>query len=285
MTSRRIAIATDSVCDLPGDLAKALGIHVLPTYVNIGSRSLADDGVALDRARFYQELPGMRQHPTTAAPSPGDAEQFYRQIIAAGCEQIISIHVPANLSGLMNAMRLGAEAADPDRVTLVDSLQLSLGLGFQALVAAELAAANAERGEILAAIEKARRHSRVYAIIDTLEYLRRSGRVNALVASFGSLLRIKPMIEVSGGEIHSIARMRTWSRALRRLSDLTRAQAPLERLAVLHASNRAGARRFLESLGDIAPQDAMIVEVSPTLGAHIGPGALGVATLNQNWRQ
>lgn len=285
MTSSRIRIAADSVCDLPDDIVDSLNIHIIPTYVNIGDDSIPDDGSSLDRERFFRELPSRRNLPTTAAPSPGDAEAFYRAILDDGAEHIVSIHVPESLSGTLNAMRLGAETVSASKVTLVDSLQLTFGIGFQVWAAAALAAQGAELADILDAIERVRQHTRVYAIIDTMEYLRRSGRVNALVASVGGLLKIKPIVNVSGGEVTSIARLRTWSRAERRLQMLTREQTPLERLAVLHVANRAGAEKFLESLRDIAPSDTLVIETTPTLGTHIGPGSIGVATLNTHWRR
>ncbi len=285
MTSSRIGIAADSVCDLPAHLVDSLKLRIIPTYVNIGSQSLPDDGASLDRGRFYRELPSMQSLPTTAAPSPGDAEAFYRRILDDGAEHIVSIHVPEKLSGTLNAMRLGAEAIGRERVTLVDSLQLSFGIGFQAWVAAELAAQGAALGAILEAIERVRLHTSVYAIIDTMQYLRRSGRVNALVANIGGLLKIKPIVQVADGEVASIARLRTWARAERRLRELTLEQLPIERLAMLHISNRESAEQFLRGIGDIAPSDTLLIETTPTLGTHIGPGSIGVATLNANWRQ
>lgn len=285
MTSSLIRIAADSVCDLPADIVDSLNIYIIPTYVNIGGESIPDDGRSLDRERFFRELPVMRNFPTTAAPSPGDAEAFYRTILDDGAERIISIHVPEKLSGTLNAMRLGAEAVGANKVTLVDSLQLTFGIGYQVWAAAELAAQGAALAAILDAIERVRQHTRVYAIIDTMEYLRRSGRVNALVASVGGLLKIKPIVDVSDGDVTSIARLRTWSRAEQRLQMLTREQAPLERLAVLHVSNRAGAERFLDDIRDIAPSDTLVIETTPTLGTHIGPGSIGVATLSRDWRR
>lgn len=284
MTSSRIRIAADSVCDLPADLAAKLNVKIIPTYVNVGADSIPDDGVALDRAQFYRDLPNLPQQPTTAAPSPGDAEEFYRSILADGADHIISIHVPKKLSGVLNAMRLGAQAAGSSRVTLVDSQQLTFGIGMQAWVAAELAQKDAERDRILHIIERVRAHTRVYAAIESIEYLRRSGRVNPLVAGLGDLLRIKPIVSVGDGEVKPIGRQRAWKRAVARLRELTRAQAPLDRLAILHSANRKGAESFLDSLRDIAPSATLVIEATPTLGTHIGPGAIGVATLNSNWR-
>ena len=284
MTSSRIRIAADSVCDLPAEAAALLGVSIIPTYVNIGDESIPDDGIALDRASFYRQLPAMTSQPTTAAPSPGDAEAFYREILEAGADHIVSIHVPEKLSGVLNAMRLGAESVGTEKVTLVDSQQLTFGIGLQVWVAADLAGQGADLAEILRAIERVRVHSKVYAIINTIEFIRRSGRVNPLVASLGGLLKIKPIIEVSGGAVTSIGRQRTWKRAVARLRDLTRAQAPLERLAILHIANRSGAEAFLDSIRDVAPSDTLVIETTPTLGTHTGPGALGVATLSNNWR-
>lgn len=284
MTSSPIRIAADSVCDLPAELVASLGVSIIPTYVNIGGVSIADDGVGLDREAYYRDLPTMSAQPTTAAPSPGDAAAFYQRLFDDGAEHIVSIHVPENLSGTLNAMRLGAEAVAEDKITLVDSLQLTFGIGLQVWAAAELAQDGADLTAVLDQIERARAHGKLYAIIDTMEYLRRSGRVNPLVASVGGMLRIKPVIQVEGGEIESIGRLRTWSRAEQRLRELTRAEAPLDRLAVMHVANRTGAERFLDSIRDIAPSDTLVIETTPTLGTHIGPGSIGVATLNRDWR-
>lgn len=284
MTSKRIQISADSVCDLPDAILSDLNIKIIPTYVNIGGESIPDDGVTLKREEFYKQLPSMPTQPTTAAPSPGDAEVFFRELLQEA-DHVISFHVPARLSGVYNAMRLGAEAVDASKVTLVDSLQLTMGIGMQVWVAAELARQGADLDEILQAVERVRLNTRLYAIIATLEYMKRSGRVNALIASVGTFLKIKPIITVWDAEISSHSRVRTWSRAEDKLRELTREQAPLDRLAILHIANREGAQQFLETIRDIAPEKTIIMEVTPTLGTHIGPGSVGVVTLSTNWRQ
>ncbi|MCY4073310.1 MAG: DegV family protein [Chloroflexi bacterium] len=284
MTFKGIQVAADSVCDLPVEIVRDLDIRIIPTYVNIGDQSIADDGRGLDRQAFYRQLPSMRVQPTTSAPSPGEAEAFYQKMLNDGAEKIVSIHVPDRLSGVLNTMRLGARAVDAERITLVDSLQLTFGIGLQVWAAAELAVAGASLDDILEAIERVRQHTEVYAIIDTMQYLQRSGRVNSLVAGIGTLLKIKPIVRVADGDINSLARSRTWSGAEAKLKALTLDQAPLDRLAILHIDNRLGAERFLDSIGEIAPQETHIIEVCPTLGAHIGPGSIGVATLKQDWR-
>lgn len=285
MTSKNIRITADRVCDLPEDILKELNISLVHTYVNIGDESIPDDGIHLDRSEFYERLPSLPSQPTTAAPSPGDAEAFFQSVIDDGANHVISIHVPEQLSGVYNTMRLGAEAVAKNKITLVDSLQLTFGIGMQVWVAAELAQEIDDVDEILAAIERVRQNTELYAIIDTMEYLKRSGRVNSLIANIGTLLRIKPIVRVWDGDIETHARVRTWSRAEDKLRELTRAEAPLDRLAILHIANREGAELFLESIQDIAPEKTLIIEVTPTLGTHIGPGSVGVATLSKNWRQ
>jgi len=285
MTSKTIRITADSVCDLPKDILSELNIKLIPTYVNIGDESIPDDGVSLNRGEFYQRLPSLPAQPTTAAPSPGDAQTFFQNIMDDGADHIISIHVPEKLSGVYNTMRLGAEAVAKDKITLVDSLQLTMGIGMQVWVAAELAQETDDVNEIINAIERVRQNTELYAIIDTMEYIKRSGRVNALVANIGTLLRIKPIVRVWDGDIESHSRVRTWSRAEDKLRDLTREEAPLDRLAIMHIANRDGAEKFLESIQDIAPEKTIIIEVTPTLGTHIGPGSVGVTTLSKNWRQ
>ena len=285
MTSKRIRITADSVCDLPPQIVSEFGIRIIPTYVSIDGKSIPDDGKSLIRQDFYQQLPSFQTQPTTAAPSPGDAEHFYRSLLAEGADHIISIHLPEKLSGVLNAMRLGAESVAKHKITLVDSLQLTFGIGLQVWAAAEFARQTEDVSDILNVIEQVRQHTRVYAIIDTLEYLKRSGRVNPLIANVGSLLKIKPIVSVHDGDINLIARLRTWTRAEARLRTLTRQQAPLDRLAILHSANRPGAEKFLDSISDLAPANTLIIEVTPTLGTHIGPGSIGAATLSKNWRQ
>lgn len=284
MTSKRIQITADSVCDLPKEVVSNLNIKIIPTYVNIGDKSIPDDGVALIREEFYEQLPSMPSQPTSAAPSPGDAEVFYRDSLK-DADHLISIHIPAKLSGVYNTMRLGAQAVDDERISLVDSLQLSMGIGMQVWVAAELAQETDDVDAILAAIERVRQNSKLYAIIDTMEYMKRSGRVNTVVAGVGTFLKIKPIVTVWDGDVSTHVKVRTWSRAEAKLRELAQAEAPLDRLAILHIANREGAEKFLDSIRDIAPEKTIISEVTPTLGTHIGPGSLGITTLSKNWRQ
>ena len=275
-----IRIVTDSTSDLPESVAGEHGIVVLPAYVNVGEESYLDR-VELSRRAFYERLPSLPEPPTTAAPAVGAFTEVYEKLSAEGASEILSIHLSANLSGILNAARLGAEATDAVQVTLFDSRQLSMGLGLLALTAAQDAAAGYAMDEITGRLEERVGRTHVFGVLDTLEYLRRSGRVSWAAFGVGTLLRIKPLLHVYDGDVEMIERVRTRSRAVRRLIEHVEALGPLERVVVLHTSNAGGAAALSEEARHLFPaQDNFpAVELTPTIGAHLGPGALGLACL------
>lgn len=275
-----IRIVTDSTSDLSESLAAEHGVVVLPAYVNVGEESYLDR-VELSRREFYERLPSLPEPPTTAAPAVGAFTEAYEKLAAEGATEILSIHLSATLSGMLNAARLGAQATDAVQVTLFDSRQISMGLGLLALTAAQDATAGRAMEEITAALERRIGHTHVFAMLDTLEYLRRSGRVSWATFGVGTLLRIKPLLHVFDGDVEMIERVRTHSRAVRRLIEHVEALGPLERLVVLHTRNPEGAESLGEEAQHLFPaqDDLPPVEVTPTIGAHVGPGALGFACL------
>lgn len=284
MTSKKkIKFVTDSTCDIPAELIEKWGITVAPCFVNYGDKSYADDGVELVRDQFYRDLPNISPFPTTSAPSPGVAEEKIKQAFE-GADHLVIVCVPAKLSATYNALRLGMQDLPQDRVTLIDSGQLSMGIGWQVLLAAETAEETGDVEKVLDVIQKVRAKQRVYAAAASLEFLRRSGRVGAVTAGIGTLLQIKPVLNVWDGDILPLAKVRTMKNLTDKLIELVQAETPLEKLAIMHANNPDGAQEILSRLGDSAPKDTLIVSVAPTIGAHIGPGSLGVATLNKNWR-
>lgn len=274
----RVALVTDSTADLPAEEAARLQVQVVPAILVLGEESYRD-GEGLTRQAFYERLPGLRTPPTTAAPSPQAFAQAYERALAAGAEHVVSVHVSAALSGMVNAASQGAKDFE-GRVTVVDSRQVSMGLGLQVIEAAEAAAAGGTAAEVLATLEKARRRVRLFAMLDTLEYLRRSGRVGWLQASLGGLLQVRLLVEVVEGEVRRLAQERTRRRGVARLLAEVQRQGAAERLAVLHTRAEAEARELAARLAEAGyPSDAYVVEATPIIGAHVGPGALGVATL------
>lgn len=282
MAAKKIRIMTDSVCDIPDDLLAKWNIGVIPCYVNFEGNSYADDGHELDRQAFYNRLPQMTEFPTTAAPPPALAEKMLNEAIE-GYDHVVSIHVPEKLSATINNVRLGARPLG-NRVTVLDSGFVTMGIGMQALVAAEVAAETGDVEAVVRAVQQCKANQKLYAIISELEYLRRSGRVNSVVALFGSLLQIKPILDVHDGEVEVEERVRTFRKAMIRLRELVEAQSPLDRLTILHIQNEQGVAELKEMLGSLIPRELVTVTVGPTLGTHIGPGSLGVITLRKGWR-
>jgi DegV family protein with EDD domain len=276
----RTGIVTDSTSDLPPELVKRLGIVVVPALVILDGREYVD-GVNLSRQEFYQRLPALREV-STAAPSIGEFQRAYRQLFEAGARQIVSIHVAASLSAICQVACMAAQEF-AGRVEVVDSGQLSFGLGLQVLAAAEAA----RRGESLEAIHQAIRSTRqrlwVKAALDTMEYLRRSGRVSNVVARLGGAFHVRPLIELRDGMVKAIGVVRTPSQAEAWLARDLRSLPRLERLAILHTGAEARAQRFLErmrqELGDRWPEESWLINVTAVIGAHLGPNGLGYAAV------
>ncbi len=275
-----VKLMVDSTTDLPPEWLAKWDIPVLTAYVNFGDESFPDDGVSLTRAEFYRRMVVSRVLPKTSAPSPGQAQQLLqRQLDKA--EHVVAFVVASQFSSLYNTVRLAAQDVDPKRITVVDSGQASMGLGWMVVAAAEAAERGASLDELLAAAQSTRERVRLYFTISTLEYLRRGGRVNALVASIGTLLQIKPIIELREGIVTTIQRARTMGKATQAIIDLTHSYAPLERLAVLHTNAPNEAADLLARLADVAPPDTITVDVTTAIGAHVGPGGLGIALVRK----
>jgi DegV family protein with EDD domain len=255
----------------------------VPSYVNIGEQSYADDGAQLDRQDFYNRLPTMTPFPTTSAPSPGIAKQ---KIDAAfdGADHLIILTAPAKLSAIYEAMRIGSSHLPQERVTLIDSGSVTMALGYQVLVGVEAAEQTGDVEQTLAAIRQVRPHCQMRALIISLDNLRRSGRINLASAGIGSLLQIKPILTINNGVVEVLSRVRTEKRAREELISMLREQAPLERLALLHANNPEGVAWMREQVADIAPLEVIEVTINPATGTHVGPQCLAFVTVKQNWR-
>jgi DegV family protein with EDD domain len=274
----RVGLVTDSSGDVPSEWLARLNVPVIPAFINIGEESYPDDGIALPHDEFYRRLALAKPLPTTSAPPPGLAQEILRRALDEA-EHVVAITVAAPFSSIHNTVRLAAQQVDPERITVYDSGAVSMGLGWQVVIAAEAAQRGASLTEVLEAVRHARQRIEVWAMIDNLEYLRRSGRVSALVASVGSLLRIKPIIRLKESNVTSIQRVRTRRRAIQSLVTLTRGSVPLERLAVLHSHDPEGAEVLRAQLADIAPSDTPVIDINTALGTHFGPGGLGVALI------
>ncbi|MEW5940223.1 MAG: DegV family protein [Chloroflexota bacterium] len=274
----KLGLVTDSTSDLPLELIERYGIEVVPTILVIEGKQYAD-GAGISRNDFYARLPTMTRFPTTAAPSIGEFSARYLRALESGCNHVLSIHAASQLTAICSIARQAA-LDFPNRVTVVDSGSLSLGIGFQVLAAAE---ADSSVAGALASIASARQRLRVAAALDTMDFLRRSGRVPAAITMLGGALSIKPMVELADGVIKPIGMARTTSQADERMATLLKADLPLARLAILHTGAESRARNFLarlmaESRREL-PRDILMVNVTTVIGAHVGPNGLGFAAV------
>lgn len=273
----KIGFVTDSTSDVPANLAEQYGIEVIPVLININGKSYAD-GVGISREEFYTRLPGLKPPPTTSAPSVGSFQERYEKLLKAGADSVISIHPPNELSGIFNAARLAAQEFG-QRVKVLDSGQVSLGLGFQVVLAAETAAKGAIQNEVLALVDSIRKRVRLTALLDTIEYVRRSGRVSWAVAMIGSLLRLQPLLELRYGIVHRQGQARTRLQGIERLVETLNSWGPLERLAVLHTNAESAARQLLEEVKSKVSTPPLLVNVTTAIGTHVGPNGLGFAAV------
>ena len=276
----RVRILTDSTSDIPSELAERLQITVVPAYVQVGNRSYRDEptSTGFSREEFYRRLPSMSDVPTTAVPPAHEFAAAYRDL-ANEAEELIVIVVSATLSGMYNVAHLAAQDVPDVQIHIVDSEQVTMGLGWLVIAAAEAAAEGKGAREILALIEDMKPRVHVYAMLDTLEYLRRSGRVRWARARAAQILRIKPIVEVFLGKVRDIGQVRTRQRAIEQMIDRVRAQGPLERLAILHTYS-PDLEVFGRRLADLSKTAQLTtVAVTTIIGAHVGPKGLGVATV------
>ena len=274
----KIGFVTDSTADLPTDLAGKHGIEIVPAIVNIGNNSFSD-GIDISREEFYNRLPNLFPSPTTSSPSVGSIQERYEKLLRAGADFVISIHPPNELSGIFNAARLAAEAFG-QRVKVLDSGQMSLGLGFQVIMAAEAATRGAIVDEVTALVEDVRQRVRLAALLDTIEYIHRSGRVSWAAAKIGGILRLQPLIELRFGIVHRLGLARTRMQGIERLLDSLNSWGPLERLAVLHTNAESTARALLEDVRSKVMVQPLLVNVTTAIGTHVGPNGLGFAAVS-----
>lgn len=271
------AIVTDSTSDIPLDVLSKYNIFQIPVDLMIGNETYRD-GFDLSRNDFYIQLPNLKQLPTTAAPSAGRFQLLYEQIFAQGFSKIISIHAASTLSGIYNAARL-ASLEFSQEINVVDSQQLSLGLGFQVIAAAKAAQENLPFQSILKGIESIKERVHVYALLDTFEYIQRSGRISWARARIGSILNIKPIIELKEGEVINQGLSRAREKGIKFLGDVLQKLGPLEDLAILHTNAAQDGINFIKQFAPKGNRNPQLMNVTTIIGTHVGPNGLGFAAV------
>ncbi len=282
-----VEIVTDSSCDLPEALVSELGIDVVPLTIRFGNEELVDRR-DLTPAEFWARCGASADLPSTAAPAPGAFEEVFRKAASGGADGVVCVNLSSKLSATGEAAQAAARAvADSIPVRVVDSLSVTLGQGMIVVECARRAAAGAGLDEIVALAEDMARRTKVFGTLDTLEYLKRGGRIGAAQALLGSMLSIKPCIEVVDGKVEPGPKQRTRSRSLQWLADqvgahvaaqgAARAQVGVENLAVLHG-DAPDVATLLDLLARHYPRERIVVgQLGAVVGAHTGPRTIGVA--------
>jgi DegV family protein with EDD domain len=277
-----IRVVTDSSCDLPDALIDALRIEVVPLTIRFagadGTFEELVDREQLTTDQFWSRLASSRSLPETAAPSAGAFAERFRALFERGATGIVCINLSSSLSATMQSAQLAAASvASTGPVQVIDSRTASMGMGNLCLTAARRAADGDSLESIVAEVVRRRDRTELFATLDTLEFLKRGGRVGNARALLGSVLSIKPLIEVRDGIVHEAGRVRTRSKALRALADRVASSRPFEHLAVLHG-NADDVDQLLDLLAGVFPRDDILVgQVGPVIGTHAGPGVIGVS--------
>jgi fatty acid kinase fatty acid binding subunit len=270
-----IRIVTDSSCDLPADLVAALGIEIVPLTIRFGTSEYVDQ-VELSTDEFWEKVHDSDALPETAAPAPGAFEARFRELMSRGASGIVCINLSSHLSGTMQSAQVAAAAVAREcPVQVIDSQSASMGLGNLCLTAARRAADGDSLESIVAEVTDRRDRTRLFATLDTLDHIRKSGRIGNATAMLGSMLSIKPVVEIRDGVVNEGGRVRTRSKALKLLAAKVAAQ-PIEHLAVLHA-NAPDVDDLLELLAPLFPRDEIVSGlIGPVIGTHAGPRVIGV---------
>ncbi len=272
-----VRIVTDSACDLSPELAASLDIRVVPLTIRFGSDEFVDRQDLTPEA-FWARCAASSELPETAAPSPGSFQAAFEEAAAAGADGVVCITISSKLSATYQSALAGAQAASiPVRV--IDSESVTMGQGLLAVAAAEDAQRGVGLEELSRLVAERVGRVRVLGAIDSLDHLQRGGRIGGAAALLGSLLSIKPVIQVRDGVVAEESKQRTRSRSLDYLANLVRQAAPLERLAVIDGAAK-DLDQFLAKLGGVAVEhERLVVSLGPVVGTHAGPGIIGVAFL------
>ena len=277
-----VRIVTDSTADLPPEICRELDITVVPLTVNFGDTGYRD-GVDLSADEFYRKLIASDKLPTTSQPSAGAFGEAYKDV-AKDTDEILSIHISGKLSQTYNSARLAASVMEGScNIQVMDSLQVSMGLGCIVMTVARAARDGASMEDLQQLVSKKMPETRTFALLDTLEYLAKGGRIGRVQAYLGNSLRplaifkVIPIVEVRDGEAHPLARVRTRRKGLDRLFTEANSASGITMAGVAYSTNRQEAESVLERLRPLVSSDNLILSrFGPVLGTHLGPGALGL---------
>jgi len=281
----RIAVVTDSTCDLDKATLEKYGIRMVPLSVHFEDEVLKDH-VEISSEEFFARLPKERVIPRTAQPAPGEFLATYHALRDEGYEQVVSVHISQKLSGTYQSAQVARGMAEGIEVRVVDTQSASWGVGWCAIEAARAAAAGQSLDEVVARAEAVSARMQIFFVVDTLEYLEKNGRIGKAQAFLGTLLRFKPVLALEDGIIVPVERIRGRSRVLSRLVEIFEEQAEdaPNVVTVVHTQAEAQARELAARLQENPKVKSVnIGTLGPVIGCHVGPGVVGMSFYAPNW--
>lgn len=271
-----VRIVSDSSCDLSQQEADEHGIEIVPLSIRFGADEYTDR-VDLTVEDFYKKMAAADELPETAAPSPGAFEQAFRRAKEAGASSVVCINISSELSATMQSALAAAKAVAGDiDVRVIDSKSITSGLGTLVLAAAEAAEAGQSADEIEALLQDLIPRTHVYGALNTLANLKKGGRIGGAQAMLGSMLSIKPIVDISTGVVEEAGKQRTRKKSLVWLYDKMKAAGPIERVAVYHG-DAPDIEEFLTMIeGDFPRGSVRVGKIGAVIGTHGGPEIMGV---------
>ncbi len=275
-----IAIITDTDASLPFELSDKLGIRQVPINIHFGDEVFRTE-IDIDDVQLFERIDREGKLPTTSAPSPGQFSEAYQAAFDAGADEVVCITVSSEVSATYTAAVNAKDLLPDKKIEVVDSRSLSLGQGFIAMRAAELAQAGKSAEEIISGAMSLDPRSHFYAALETLKYLAMSGRVGHLAAGMANVLNIKPILSIQDGKLEMLEKVRTrkkaWGRVIQLAADSV-GDGTVEMMGVVHVSARERAEEFAEMLrAEVnCPDDILIADLTAGLSVHSGAGMVGV---------
>lgn len=275
----RISLVTDSTCDIPADLRQERAIHVIPQHVIFGDKTYRD-GTELSSKAFYDKLSQGSSLPTTSQPSAGEfVEMFERARAADNADGVIAITVSSKLSNTFTTAESAARMVDFP-VTVIDSQQVSMALGFTVLAAAQAREDGGTLDQIVEVVRYARSHTSIYFTVKTLDYLHRGGRIGGARHFVGTALAIKPILQISSGMVEAAGSVRTRTKSLQRLLEIAQTDTPRGstiQAAVIHGDAQEEAEMLMTEVNNTWRCDHVLQStVCSAIGTHAGPGVIGI---------
>jgi DegV family protein with EDD domain len=278
----KIAIVTDSTAYIPEELQSEFKLHIAPLQLIWGEEQFRD-GVDIQPVQFYEKLQTAEIMPSTSQATPGAFKEIYEELDSQGYE-IFSIHISSKLSGTIDSAVQAKTMLDLKNIEIFDSETAGMALGFQVLAVARAVANGASLKECVKIAEKARENTGVLLTVKTLEFLHRGGRLGGTQAFIGTVLNLKPILEVRDGKIEPAGKARTMNKAINKMIEILKDQIgnklPI-RIAIQHANAFEEARALQEKVSNSFPSgdivEIVIADVSPVIGTHTGPGVVGVS--------